>query len=456
MKRILSKFCVLAMSAALLTTMASAVENPFTDISSDSTLAQAVMWAYDTGITSGTSTTEFSPDATCNRGQVVTFLWRSQGEPVPTSSENPFDDVTSDFYYYNAVLWAVEEGITSGTSTTEFSPDDTCTTAQVLTFLYRANGEPDKTGEGLYYEDAVNWATSNGLASSINPDSQSPRSDIVTYLWKNAGAPAIEVTDPEPVVYTYTMPEYTVPSTTPSFTWQYFAEIGEYLLLSDEDTFAVTFTGYTIDQLKSDTDFVNLRIAAADYLSGQHGDLWSFYNYVTYSNTTGNNTTLTFRLVQAPEYASVSEAEAAIDDFHSQVSDLVTGFYNSGALKETDSEMVVARYLYNWVCDNTVYGSTNTTNQYSGYATLTYGEGVCMGYARLLSALYRTAGIECYGVGCTALHNGDGHTINYAKLDGTWYYIDATFGDTSRNYDTYFAMTRSTVDGIYALDYKWE
>ncbi len=212
MKKLLSKFCVLALATALLTTAASAVENPFSDIASDSELAQSVMWAYESGVTSGTTTTTFSPDATCTRGQVVTFLWRSQGEPTPTSNDNPFTDVASDAYYYSAVLWAVEEGITSGTSATEFSPDSTCTTAQVLTFLYRANGEPDATGEGAYYDDAVNWATSNSLATSVDPDSQSPRSDIVTYLWKNAGSPEMEVTDPEPMeaigTYMGTIEEY--------------------------------------------------------------------------------------------------------------------------------------------------------------------------------------------------------------------------------------------------------
>lgn len=446
----------MSMALTQLTIMAFAVENPFSDIVSDSELAQSVMWAYENNITKGDTDTTFSPDDTCTRGQVVTFLWRSQGEPTPTSSENPFADVTSEDYYYSAVLWAVENGITAGTSDTTFSPEKTCITAEVLTFLYRSNGEPDKTGEGEYYADAVNWATSNGLTTSVDPSSQSSRSDIVTYLWKNAGASEMEVTDPEPVVYTYNTPEYTVPSSTPSFTWEYFVEIGEYLLLSDEDTFAVTFTGYTRDQLVSETEFSNLRIAANDYLYGQHIDLWDFYDYVTYSYTKGNNTTLTFSLVEAPNYDSVSEATDAIDEFQSQVSDLVTSFYDSGALKETDSEMVVARYLYNWVCDNTFYGD-NTADPHSGYTTLTTGQGVCMGYAGLINALYRTAGIECYGAGCTALYNGEGHTINYAKLDGAWYYIDATFGDTgNQDYDKYFAMTRSTCDEIYKLDYKWE
>lgn len=187
------------MVLTMLPTVVFAVENPFSDVSSDSTLAQAVMWAYENSVTAGTSDTTFSPDETCTRGQVVTFLWRSQGDPTPSSTENPFTDVVNGAYYYEAVLWAVEMGITAGTSDTAFSPDDTCTTAQVLTFLYRANGEPDKTGEGEYYDDAINWATDNGLTNSADPESQSPRSDIVTYLWRNAGTPVMEVTSSDEV-----------------------------------------------------------------------------------------------------------------------------------------------------------------------------------------------------------------------------------------------------------------
>ncbi|MFI3168792.1 MAG: transglutaminase-like domain-containing protein [Faecalibacterium sp.] len=270
-----------------------------------------------------------------------------------------------------------------------------------------------------------------------------------------ADEPEAAVIEAEPVVCTYTYPEYTVPSTTPSFTWEYFYEIGQYLLLSGEEAFSVTFTGYTRNQLIDDTNYVDCRLAAADYLLGQHIDLMSFYSYVGYSYTEGDNTTFTFYLVHDENtYASASEVTASIEDFQSQVNELVTGFYESGDLKSTDSDMVVARYLYNWVCDNTVYGS-NTDNPYSGYTTLTTGEGVCMGYAGLINAMYRTAGIECYGVGCSARFNGEGHTINCANLDGDWYYIDATFGDTAADYDSYFAMTRDTADFVYELDYKW-
>ena len=111
---------------------------PFTDVKPGVYYDHAVLWAVEQGITKGVSATAFSPDAGCTRGQVVTFLWRANGQPEPEADNNPFTDVTSDAYYYKAVLWAVEKGVTNGTSADKFSPDATCTRGQIVTFLYRA------------------------------------------------------------------------------------------------------------------------------------------------------------------------------------------------------------------------------------------------------------------------------------------------------------------------------
>ncbi len=115
----------------------AAITLPFTDVSDSDYFCKPVKWAYGSKITGGTSDTAFSPYANCTRGQVVTFLWRTAGQPEPNSNKNPFTDVKADSYYYNAVLWAVENGITGGTGADTFSPDADCTRAQVVTFLYR-------------------------------------------------------------------------------------------------------------------------------------------------------------------------------------------------------------------------------------------------------------------------------------------------------------------------------
>ncbi len=183
---------------------AGTAKHPFNDVPKGTYYENPVIWALNNGVTSGTSATNFAPGETCTRGQVVTFLWRAKGSPEPASTVNPFSDVKASDYFYKAVLWAVEKGITSGTSATTFSPNSTCTSGQVVTFLWRSNGSPKATGtsslaaqySGQYYSDAVAWVDSTGLlagtGTAFAPNSNSPRADIVTYLYRNAGSPAIQ------------------------------------------------------------------------------------------------------------------------------------------------------------------------------------------------------------------------------------------------------------------------
>ncbi|MDD4808373.1 MAG: S-layer homology domain-containing protein, partial [Oscillospiraceae bacterium] len=183
-KRLLSILLTLCLALTLLPTALAASTNPFTDVASGTYYHDAVIWAKDNGVTGGTSATTFSPNATCTRGQVVTFLWRASGSPEPKSTSNPFADVKSGDYYYKAVLWAVEQGITGGTSATTFSPATTCTSAQVVTFLWRANGSPDAyAADSTYYAKAVSWAAEKGLLNNMGPfsvNAPSPRAAIAT------------------------------------------------------------------------------------------------------------------------------------------------------------------------------------------------------------------------------------------------------------------------------------
>ena len=170
--------------------------NPFTDVKETDYFYDAVLWAYynDPQVTNGMTDTEFSPYTTCNRGQVVTFLWRAAGKPVPTTQTNPFTDVAEGSWYRDAVLWAVEKGITNGTSATTFDPAAPCTLAHVITFLYRAADEPGKSAAPeTWYTDAMNWAFDNGLFKNLSlPDIQEPmlpcpRRDIVNFLYIQLG-----------------------------------------------------------------------------------------------------------------------------------------------------------------------------------------------------------------------------------------------------------------------------
>lgn len=171
----------------------------FHDVTRFDYFYDAVKWAVDHDITSGTGRFTFSPNAACTRAQTVTFLWRAAGSPRPVSTVNPFTDVHYGDYFYQAVLWAVENGITMGTSATTFSPDATVTRAQVVTFLWRANGQPAAWNSGFtdvsadaYYAKAVAWAVQNDITTGtgfgvFSPDAACTRAQIVTFLYRYLG-----------------------------------------------------------------------------------------------------------------------------------------------------------------------------------------------------------------------------------------------------------------------------
>ena len=195
---------VMPFGSATVTATFKKIETPvvpvvptFDDVAEDTYYFDAVEWAVKEGITTGTSDTTFSPDMTCTRAQAVTFLWRAAGSPEPKSNVMPFEDVAAEAYYYKAVLWAVENGITKGTSATTFSPDADCTRAQIVTFLWRAQKSPAAIGVNpftdvaadAYYVDAVLWAveekvTNGTSATTFSPDADCTRAQIVTFLYR--------------------------------------------------------------------------------------------------------------------------------------------------------------------------------------------------------------------------------------------------------------------------------
>ena len=151
----------------------------------------------ENGITTGTSATTFSPEAPCTRRQIVTFLWRATGS-LKMSGGIPFTDVQSGSYYYDAVLWAVANGITTGTSVTSFSPDTACTCGQTMPFLYRYEKSPSVSGSSpftdvaadTYYSNAVQWAVREGItggtsATTFSPNATCTRGQIVTFLYRD-------------------------------------------------------------------------------------------------------------------------------------------------------------------------------------------------------------------------------------------------------------------------------
>ena len=171
--------------------------NPFVDVPSGVYYEEAVLWAVDKGITKGTDTTHFSPNGICTRAQAVTFLWRAAGSPAAKSGAMPFTDVKAGSYYETAVLWAVENGITKGTTATTFSPEQNCSRAQIVTFLWRSEKSPaagtvnpfNDVKASAYYADAVLWAvkkdvTKGTTATTFSPNDNCTRAQIVTFLYR--------------------------------------------------------------------------------------------------------------------------------------------------------------------------------------------------------------------------------------------------------------------------------
>ena len=163
---------------------AYAAEGQFTDVSDNAYYADAVEWAVAQGVTGGTSETTFSPGDTVTRAQAMTFLWRAAGSPQPDSTVSPFVDVSPEAYYYVPVLWASENGITGGVSENQFGPEQTLAYDQILTFISKLVGE---SGTGAdWSEAALNWAESSGLADGLTFSAKGscPRSDVIYFLWR--------------------------------------------------------------------------------------------------------------------------------------------------------------------------------------------------------------------------------------------------------------------------------
>ncbi len=169
----------------------------FADVKEESFYYDAVLWAVTKGITQGISETAFAPEDSCTRAQMITFLWRAAGEPKAANAENVFTDVAKGSYYYDAVLWAVEKGITAGTTETTFSPDAKVDRAQTVTFMYRMAGEPAPVASDAstdvaptaYYNNAVNWAVTSGITKGTGVGTFSPadvctRGQIVTFMYR--------------------------------------------------------------------------------------------------------------------------------------------------------------------------------------------------------------------------------------------------------------------------------
>ena len=172
-------------------------DTPFSDVSRDAYYYEPVLWAVEKQITNGVTATQFSPGATCTRGEIITFLWRAMGQPEPEGSASPFADVTESDFYYKPVLWAYEQGMAAGSN---FSPKAPCTRSEAVSFLWHSAGRPEASsvtgfadvGSSASYAKAVSWAVSNNIVNgtsdvTFSPSDTCTRGQIVTLLWRYLG-----------------------------------------------------------------------------------------------------------------------------------------------------------------------------------------------------------------------------------------------------------------------------
>lgn len=163
-------------------------KNTFSDVSESDYYADAIKWAVEQGITNGIGNNQFGVNSNVTRAQAVTFLWRAMGSPTTNGTGAKFDDVEKSSWYEKAVIWAVQNKITDGIGNNKFSPDGAVTRGQLITFLWRTEGKPNATGQGAWYEDAEHWANAEGLLSGTAEEYKTnkacPREDVVYYIWK--------------------------------------------------------------------------------------------------------------------------------------------------------------------------------------------------------------------------------------------------------------------------------
>ena len=407
----------------------------FQDVTSGAYYYDAVEWAisHDPQITQGTSSAIFSPDNTCKRCEVVTFLWRAFGAEKMTS-ENPFSDVKDTDYFYDAVLWATENGITAGTDKTHFSPNDPCTREQVATLVWGALGKPDASvqvspfadvlGKEAYSFTPILWAYQNGVtkgtsANVFSPNASCTRAQIVTFLYRalSKPLPTVEIADN----FTFQ----------PKVASQYLVEIfGEQkvetwfnlvdAVMAGEDTFACP-----------DQETYN-------WVMGQFPNkcfpvLLEVIDYAYDRDHSVNNgvASFTYRV-------SRDEAAAKIAEFAKLVEDILNETMKSDY---SDFEKALSLFLYFREAYTYDYAAWEDVENGEGFYTnsyrlLTEKTGVCHEIANAYSYLLMQAGVDA----TTIMSNS--HEWSYIRLNGKNYHVDPTYALSGAAGELfYFLMT---------------
>lgn len=413
-KKMVALLLALVLMAGALPVTAGAVDTGFTDVPDDAYYADAVVWAVDQEITQGTGGGAFSPEKTVTRAEMVTFLWRAAGSPAPTAASSGFSDVTDkSAFYYKAVLWAVEKGITNGVGGGRFNLTGTLTYDQIFTFLCRFAGEKAE-GEN-WSSAAVAWARSSGLTAGLTFTAQSncPRSDVVYCLWKQLGG---EETQEQPV-------------------------------LSDEvgATLAIT-TGFLDRKSAIDISEFGLEASQAEQLALKIADIDGANPYgVTSLNAYEQdgqiaktlavyytNSTISVGTVADHDWRYISDAAQA--EAQRVVDELITSSMSDYEVVKTLHDYLVTHCDYDYRVD--IGNMPFVSHQAEG--ALLKGTAVCSGYAKAYEAMLDAAGIPNETITGYA---GGYHAWNLVQVDGQWYHVDTTWDDPTTQGGDYIRYT---------------
>ena len=400
-RRSLSALLALVL-ALLLSPGALAAFQGFSDVEATDYYADAVAWTVEQGIVQGTGGGRFSPDNTVTRAEAVTFLWRAQGRPEPASSVSPFTDVTDrDAYYYDAVLWAVEEGLVNGVGGNRFDLYSTLAYDQMMALMCRQAG--GDAGGADWSDKAMAWAADSGLTQGLTLSAKAgcPRRDVAYCLWRQLAGGAGE--------------EEELPAE------------GELALVGDQalaaDIMDALINGYSnIELTDYDLDLNEAR-ELAQALADISGD--NPYQVESIAGTmdlSGKALRLTINYIGGTA-ANGGASRAAMEAADAILAQTVTAGM---------SDYDIAKALHDYLVLNCVYDYDNylrhtvPAESYTADGALLEGTAVCAGYARAYQLLMQEAGIPCEYVSGYA---GGGHAWNVVEIDGTWYHVDTTWDD---------------------------
>ena len=446
MKATANKIFSLVLSASTLASLlpVSALAAGFTDVPQGAYYKYAVDWAVENNITSGVSATAFSPDETCTRAQAVTFLWRANRQPNATGS-NSFADVADNTYYNEAVQWAATNDITSGTSPDTFEPDAPVTRAQVVTFLYRDADNPSASGStsfadvptDAYYRDAVRWAVTQGItagtsATAFSPDEICTRAQIVTFLYRASGdapdVPVIEIPE-EPV-----LPEEPLPPEQELTEGEIPQMLGEPDI---EGATAAIINGLRSMEKRINLSAYNISTTDAIDLTAEVSDFRGDNPYYIFSIWATHDDDDNTILVVGYQYTPEGAAEKRRQDAEEQA---VVDAAIASCVTDGMSDYEIAKALHDYLVlnneyDMRYYSGNIPAISYTAYGALVNRTSVCAGYALAYERLMDQVGIPCEYV--TGMTTNGYHAWNIVQIDGEWYHVDVTWDDPTPDREGY-------------------